>query len=606
MARNLIDRIKRFFSGRYRRILLYLFLLMLVLNALTVPTADDLGYTVSSGFLDILHREYIQYMTWTGRSVAHLMARSFLAMPKGIFNVLNSLCFCCLVWLMCRHAEGSRRPRNTILLLLTALMVFLFAPYFGQTCLWETGSCNYLWTTSIILAFLLPYRLELETQDSRRSGRNPFLFALFGIAAGWTNENTAGAMILLVLLYLLLFRCRRHRWSPWMLTGLAGAALGFVMMIIAPGNAVRAAGFTNQSGRVYTLVHDVTGAMNVIFGSSASMRCLFALLFALLALCWLRHRRLQQAALPLLYALAGMAAVAAIILTPVPVLYDRSMFGAAVLVIIGVDMSFCLLAEAEGASCRRAMAVLAGILLAFSAYDYGKAAVSAAYIRYQYRVRERYVAAQREKGNTNPVVPLYDSEFETSYDAVYGLNDITAYPLYWVNSTYAQLHGIDTVQSTSLEQWTRIYKNGDSQLMNIQDMQAYLDAASAHAGYVILMNSSTIDASKYEKQAEALSSLGIDIRSNSHFAAVVQGGKTLQVVYGSDGAELETDLGGHYVYVSSGTTGALSDILVDNVEYTNDNPGISFVVYDTEQGRAVDSATWDAENEMFCVRYKMD
>ena len=58
------------------------FLALLVLELVAVPMSDDYRYAINNGLLDLFHREYIQYMTWTGRSVAHILARLFLALPR--------------------------------------------------------------------------------------------------------------------------------------------------------------------------------------------------------------------------------------------------------------------------------------------------------------------------------------------------------------------------------------------------------------------------------------------------------------------------------------------------------------------------------------------
>ena len=74
-------------SSSAGRVKLAVFFLVLILNLLTVKTSDDLGYSINNGLFDLFQREYVQYMTWTGRTVAHLIARFFLAMPKLIFDV---------------------------------------------------------------------------------------------------------------------------------------------------------------------------------------------------------------------------------------------------------------------------------------------------------------------------------------------------------------------------------------------------------------------------------------------------------------------------------------------------------------------------------------
>ena len=97
----------------------------LFLNILTVPTSDDLGYSISNGLIDILHREYVQYMTWTGRTVAHLFARFFLTMPKLVFDVANALMFAALITLINLHASQDSRPIQPLGLTVSAALFSL-------------------------------------------------------------------------------------------------------------------------------------------------------------------------------------------------------------------------------------------------------------------------------------------------------------------------------------------------------------------------------------------------------------------------------------------------------------------------------------------------
>ena len=97
------QKIKKYLSKPMNVVMLVEFILIFILNLLVVTTSDDLGYQIHSGLIDIFKREYVQYMTWTGRSVAHIIARIFLAMPKIIFDVCNSLCFVYFTYLIYLH-----------------------------------------------------------------------------------------------------------------------------------------------------------------------------------------------------------------------------------------------------------------------------------------------------------------------------------------------------------------------------------------------------------------------------------------------------------------------------------------------------------------------
>ncbi|RXA85969.1 hypothetical protein EQ851_14415, partial [Enterococcus faecalis] len=60
-----------------------IYIILVILNFLTPLIADDFAYIYKTeGFHTILHDEYLQYITQNGRSVAHILVRIFLLLPK--------------------------------------------------------------------------------------------------------------------------------------------------------------------------------------------------------------------------------------------------------------------------------------------------------------------------------------------------------------------------------------------------------------------------------------------------------------------------------------------------------------------------------------------
>ncbi|MBQ1532677.1 MAG: hypothetical protein IIZ57_11085 [Solobacterium sp.] len=581
------------------RAMIVLFVLLFVLNCLAVPTQDDMGYQINNGLLDILHREYVQYMTWTGRTTAHLIARCFLAMPKIVFNVCNSLCFVHLCNLMTAHAVGKKENDSWQIFSLSALMIFLFAPLFGQTCLWETGSCNYLWTTMIVMQFLMNYRLA----DAGDAGDHSWiLMFLAGIPAGWTNENTGGALIMMIL-FLMFMQYLQKNIRPWMVSGLAGSLLGFVMLLIAPGNKVRAQDFVSTNGKAYDLMHDFYGMLTVFDQGQIWIWVLLAVSIAFLLT---QKNSMKAVRTSLFYAIAGAAAVGAIILSPVPVLYDRSMFGGTVMLITAVLTAAVAIEYSEYS--RRASVVAMMVMLLFSGFHYLRAAADLAYTRYQYRNREAYVKQQRELGNLNPTVPIIYDEFMTPYNPMYGLGDIDFFRLLWSNKYYAETHGLESVQATALDHWSLIYKNGDPELMNITEMSDYLEAA-VNKGYTLLINSSWIDSNVYANEIHMLGNIGLDIvqKGTIHLAAVYENGTIVNKAVSPLPVDIEGNAEcGAYYYISSNDNVYYSDIVVNGVEYTNDNEGVTVVVLDEQQNRVVDSITFYPWSDQGGIRYYVE
>ena len=235
------------------------FVPMLLLNILTPFSADDYSYSVQQNNLwDVFLNEYHQYMTWTGRSVAHINVRIFLLMPKMIFNIVNAIIYTLLTVLIYCYASGSKIKKN-----------------FNLTVLWLTGSCNYLWGTVIILLFLFPYRMSVPGDKDVFKGKYLPLVGMFfaGILAGWCNENTSGGCVLLVLIFLAYAIIKKRKINGWMISGLLGNIIGLLIMIGAPGNAIRAKEFGyNKSREVAKLFQYVYFVGMFIYINTVSCR----------------------------------------------------------------------------------------------------------------------------------------------------------------------------------------------------------------------------------------------------------------------------------------------------------------------------------------------
>ncbi len=585
-----MDKIKAFFHNRLNTAIFIVFILMFILNCLAVPTSDDFRYSINSGFLDIFAREYNQYMTWTGRSTAHIIARTFLMMPKIIFNLCNSACFAYLAWILNVNGTGTVNV-DSRKYMFTALLLFLTVPFFGQTVLWETGSCNYLWTAAIIFTFLSMY--TCRERNSRKL--NIFLMFLFGVLAGWTNENTGGALIMMVC-FVLVFRRTEHQKNPlWMYAGLAGCVIGLAVMVLAPGNSVRGADFSASSGYAYELIHAVTSGIK-IFVSYPGQLIEWILLAVLTALFIVQNKDRRVLKYALAYTVCGVAAVYAMTVTHIRLVYDRSMFGSTLFLICAVIMLADQISFDEGTEKKAAVVLLSAMYL-FSAFRYVYTCADLTYTRYLYTKREKWVADQKNAGNLNPVVPQLGSEFMTAYNPITGLGDLSIwYPLI-DNTSYAQLKGLESVTGTTYEKWASVYMNGDPYYMNIMDLNTYVDALLNDQNKAVLITSTKLN-DAYEEHMKILDRMGVT-PDNGIYADIYVSGEGVV----SEGSESFMTIRDHAFYVSGNSDPVLNDVVIDNIEYTNDNEGITIVVFDFNTGTVSDSVTWNAQEGMRGFRY---
>lgn len=310
------------------------------LNRLTPIISDDFAYLFVYGedgritsIKDIIHSQINHYYMWGGRSVVHFIAQVLLMLPKYIADLLNTLVYVSYISLIYMHIKG--RAKNSILLfLMVNLGVWFLQPVLGDTVFWLTGSANYLWGTWLILLFLLPFRLY------RGRISTPILQILYsicifilGILAGWTNENTAAAMLVIIIGFFIYYRS--HKWSipVWAIAGFAGAVIGFIIMIAAPGNFVRAGETTTFS--LYNLSYRLFMWTLTFFYYSGPL-FLIALISVITFSRFSRGDKKDKMKLVLIYAVAAIAAVYAMLASPT--FPRRALFGVVTFLIIAIGI----------------------------------------------------------------------------------------------------------------------------------------------------------------------------------------------------------------------------------------------------------------------------
>ena len=472
----------------FRLMVLAAFVLIFIFNVLTPMMTDDLFYsrTVSeaSSIRDLFAQEYTQYMTWTGRSVCHMILRFFLLTDKMVFNVANSVVFVLLTLLIYWNVE-RRRKYDTPVYLLINLLLWMFGVVFRQTVLWETGACNYLWGSAIIMSFVTLYRYGLKREsaswkrDEKKEGssapkrgcslnrgnglKHPVLWAVFlpvlGVLAGWCNENSSGGGLLMVLLCLgfYLYEQKKNNagsvrlLKPWMVTGLIGQAVGLAFMVLAPGNAVRAAAREEEhSGLLGYMARfqKITLAVRENF--------LILLIIGLLLFIIVYYQKKSWKALwaysrnGILWSFVFLATCYALVMTAEP--QARAYFGAGVFLTIAVVQFFVDVEEREAifASLKTGMISVMFLVMFFTYMDSG---ANLARIYREYNERDVYLTQKAEEGVTDVTVPMLRPDFETKYSDGYN-SDIQEDPGYWVNVAYASYYGFNSVSGVPREEWT--------------------------------------------------------------------------------------------------------------------------------------------------------
>lgn len=197
---------------------------------------DDLWYstmlsddTPIASFGDIVKSQIWHYRNWGGRSITHGILQLTLLAGEQAADLLNTAVTFLLAWMVCLVAENRSIPA----FFAAFGMILGLNANWKMSMFWQAGAANYLYITIVILLYVLAYLRKLPGVL--------FWIVPVGLAAGWSNENMGPAVWLLSLAVIVCTVKKNGKAPLWMVLGNLSCLVGSIVMIIAPGNAVRSA-----------------------------------------------------------------------------------------------------------------------------------------------------------------------------------------------------------------------------------------------------------------------------------------------------------------------------------------------------------------------------
>ena len=289
-------------SGNHRPFLLLcilVFLVVLVLTALTPMVSDDFAYCFS--FADWTRIRHVGQIipsmaehrnVTNGRVIVHGLVQLLLLLPRPVYCALNALNAVLLCALIRRMIALPSRKQEMVILLFGICFFCCFLPAFGENVLWLDGSLNYFWGLSCSLLFLFPFLMDYLALPHHESVflsvMRIFLAFVFGT---WSENASLVFLFLAVCLYLLQWiKTRQFRLFP--LLWIVAAMAGYVFLITAPATAGRAgAPSVSVIGYNFRVIFDA--ARNDLLWPLL----IWAVLFALAVSCHVEKRLLIVSAL---------------------------------------------------------------------------------------------------------------------------------------------------------------------------------------------------------------------------------------------------------------------------------------------------------------------
>ncbi|NDW09893.1 DUF6056 family protein [Dysgonomonas sp. 520] len=429
-----------------------LFLLTYALNLLYPVYADDWSYAFIYGseplqrvdsLHDIIISQYNHYFQWGGRSVVHTIAQFLIWLPQPLSKLLNTLAYVTFVYLVYRIANRDKKTNVKLLVIVSLLLWVLFQGFF-DVALWLTGSANYLWGILIVLLFLYRYHTHFVTDKTSDSILLICSYFLFGIVAGWTNENMFVAQVFFVTCLLYLYKKNSLNVPGWAISGLIGLCIGGALMLLAPGNYIRSAEIATSMGfDEKSLIENIAYRIGKIGFRYAVYILPLTLFYCILLFIFYKKtpdgktkkKHLQSSLLFALSAhIAWLAMGASLIFPP------RALFGILTLMVIAFAILYTNINFGEKKirffdTIFVILLAIASIIFYFDRYK------NISYISEKMKERVIFIESQKKQGNK-------DISFHEllKLPPRFQFEDLSDNPNYWLNKIYANYYGIDSVR----------------------------------------------------------------------------------------------------------------------------------------------------------------
>ncbi len=203
-----------------------------VMNVFTPLASDDWHFKFIFGTRtqvktigDLFYSLYLHYQNYTGRFYPHFFVQLFDGiLGKWLFNICNALVLVLFFYLLSSTFSTNKNSRY-VYLSISVFFIFIVINGFGDTFLWMSAACNYLWCITIYL-FFNRYLFKNITN----SYYFPLLF-LLGLFSGWTNETFVIGMVAGLLVFIWDNKNNISRSQAVMLTGFF---IGACLLVFSP------------------------------------------------------------------------------------------------------------------------------------------------------------------------------------------------------------------------------------------------------------------------------------------------------------------------------------------------------------------------------------
>lgn len=435
-------------------LLLLIFISIFILNLLYPYFPDDWLYSYISGpqtilntrvssLSDVFYSQYNHYFLWGGRSVVHVIDQTLLMLDFRVMCLINSLVFVVFLYIIYLIAN-KKNNINIYLFLLLVFLTIIAQPEFCETVLWKTGTANYLYGTLIIILFIYQYIRYYFYPHNNYSKIRCLVIFIFGIVAGWTNENMSVALIFFILSFFFILKIQNVKIPYWGIYGVVGVVLGCVVMLIAPGNFVRLETMDNING-FFPSIETVLKFFSRYMIRLLIPYLLFLFLYQKYSVQKTKEERKKMMYISFLFVVTSI--IALLVMSAAPLFPKRALFGIITLFAIGIGILYANIDLYRVNLIRKMNLTISIIFVVWLTVDF--------ILKYEnfYTLsmfwKERQIQAEKEKEKGVEDVVFEKPVPENLHK--YFVFDLTEDPANWMNEAYAKYYGLKSVKVLNKE-----------------------------------------------------------------------------------------------------------------------------------------------------------
>lgn len=423
------------------------------LYKLKFPKEGFIGTATINTLGDYFDSQVNHYVNYNNRIAPHALLQLVFLFSPWIFDIINSLLFLLLPWLLIKpfinSIENSNNLNRLTLYLIVLLLIWCFHYDLGRVYFWTTGALNYTWF--LVPQIIFTGRLyECYANGKHLNWSDMFLAAVVSTS----NENVVLSLFIITLLLIIVYKKEERRIDYYLIGSNIILLLGGVIMLLSPALHLKLQteniGFTSINDRILEYI------MRATYYFVVSLPLLFLFIFYK----YKRHRESTFFIILMLVATASMA---------IPPLYEpRSS--------IFVFMLFLMfiISQVESMSLKRYWPMI--LLLLLSSFLFLNRFKE--FKAYNFKYSENIAKIEKSKTDSPVVVSTF---CPTQYSSALACDDVSSDKMSLESQIASQYFGIDglvlnTFYEDSLKQDfkyncdTHLYSNGNAESI-AQDIQ---------------------------------------------------------------------------------------------------------------------------------------